>query len=606
MTEPRLVGNRYELGALLGYGGMAEVHLGRDIRLGRQVAVKVLRVDLARDPSFQTRFRREAQSAGGLNHPAIVAVYDTGEDQTPEGNVPYIVMEYVDGRTLRDVLSSEGRLEPNRAMEIVGEVCAALDFSHRHGIVHRDIKPANVMITKTGAVKVMDFGIARALADDQATVTQTAAVIGTAQYLSPEQARGEPVDARSDVYSTGCLLYELVTGHPPFQGDSPVAVAYQHVRESATVPSAVNPAVPRSLDSIVMKALAKNPLNRYQSAADMRADLQRAIADRPVVAEPVLNDDERTQLISRSGGTGPDSGVVRLSEGYDDRESSRRTALIWVAIVVALLLVIGGTAYALVSSGGKDKAAKVTMVTVPTLVGVKSTQVAALVTTSQLQLAADPEQVNTCADATVLVGQVCTQDPPANTVVAQNTPVTVTIYIGPQTATVPFLVGKTLDAAIAAIDKLQLTPDPQPINNSAPVNQIVKQDPDGGTLKLGSKVTLYYSTGKVKIPDVAGLSDSAARSKLNLAGFLKLAPTDGSDPNTDPAKTGKVSRTDPATGSTVDPNTTTVTIYLWSKPPLPSCGPTTTPTTGASTSPPVPPTSPTPTSPTPTVSPTCT
>ena len=235
MTQPRLVGGRYELGELIGYGGMAEVHRGRDTRLGRDVAIKVLRPDLARDPSFLNRFRREAQSAAGLNHPSIVAVYDTGQDTAPDGtSQPYIVMEFVEGRTLRDILKAEGRLPARRAMEIAADVCGALDFSHRAGLIHRDVKPANVMITASGAVKVMDFGIARAVADNGATVTQTANVIGTAQYLSPEQARGETVDARSDVYSTGCLLYELVTGVPPFQGDSPVAVAYQHVRPGRT------------------------------------------------------------------------------------------------------------------------------------------------------------------------------------------------------------------------------------------------------------------------------------------------------------------------------------------------------------------------------------
>ena len=216
-----LFGDRYQVGDTLGFGGMSEVHRGRDLRLGRDVAIKVLRADLARDPSFQARFRREAQNAASLNHPAIVAVYDTGETTGEAGTVPYIVMEYVDGDTLRDVLKKEGPLPPRRAMEIVADICAALDFSHRHGIVHRDIKPANVMLNRAGAVKVMDFGIARAVADGQATMTATAAVIGTAQYLSPEQARGEAVDARSDVYATGCVLYELLTGAPPFTGDSP-------------------------------------------------------------------------------------------------------------------------------------------------------------------------------------------------------------------------------------------------------------------------------------------------------------------------------------------------------------------------------------------------
>ena len=219
MTQPRMVGGRYELGELIGYGGMAEVHRGRDTRLNREVAIKVLRADLARDQTFLNRFRREAHSAAGLNHPSIVSVYDTGEDVAADGTaIPFIVMEFVEGRTLRDILRAEGPLPPRRAMEITADICSALDFSHRNGIIHRDIKPANVMITQAGAVKVMDFGIARAVADTSATVTQTANVIGTAQYLSPEQARGESVDARSDVYSTGCLLYELVTGVPPLPG----------------------------------------------------------------------------------------------------------------------------------------------------------------------------------------------------------------------------------------------------------------------------------------------------------------------------------------------------------------------------------------------------
>src|SRR3954451_9488782 len=259
MTQPRLVGDRYELGELIGYGGMAEVHRGRDSRLNRDVAIKVLRAELARDPSFLNRFRREAHSAAGLNHPSIVAVYDTGEDVTHDGaSQPFIVMEFVEGRTLRDIVKAEGKLPVRRAMEIVADVCAALDFSHRNGIIHRDIKPANVMITPTGAVKVMDFGIARAVADNSATVTQTANVIGTAQYLSPEQARGESVDPRSDVYSTGCLLYELITGVPPFQGDSPVAVAYQHVREDPRAPPTVHPDIPRDGGRVGIKALAKN------------------------------------------------------------------------------------------------------------------------------------------------------------------------------------------------------------------------------------------------------------------------------------------------------------------------------------------------------------
>jgi len=291
-----LYANRYQAIDVIGCGTMSEVHRGQDKRLGRDVAIKVLRADLARDPSFQTRFRREAKNAAALNHPAIVAVYDTGDREAAAGIIPYIVMEYVDGDTLRGVLRTEGPPPPRRAIEIAAEICAALDFSHRHGIVHRDITPANVMLSRSGAVKVMDFGIARAVADGPANTTATA-VIGTAQYLSPEQARGETGDARSDLYATGCVLYEMLCGTPPFTGKSPVAVAYRHVREAPRPPSESRPGLPRDVDAIVLKALSKNPLNRYQTAAEMRVDLARAMSGRAVAATPLMSEDERTALM---------------------------------------------------------------------------------------------------------------------------------------------------------------------------------------------------------------------------------------------------------------------------------------------------------------------
>jgi beta-lactam-binding protein with PASTA domain/predicted Ser/Thr protein kinase len=286
--QPRRLGGRYELGAVLGRGGMAEVFMARDTRLGRTVAVKTLRADLSRDPTFQARFRREAQSAASLNHPAIVAIYDTGEDFENGISVPYIVMEYADGSTLRDLLHSGRRLLPERALEITAGVLQALDYSHRNGIIHRDIKPANIMLTRSGTVKVMDFGIARAMADNGMTMTQTAAVIGTAQYLSPEQAKGETVDARSDLYSTGCLMFELLTGRPPFVGDSPVAVAYQHVREEPQPPSSYDPEVSPAIDAVVLKSLAKSADQRYQSATEMRADIERVLDGRPTEAQTAV------------------------------------------------------------------------------------------------------------------------------------------------------------------------------------------------------------------------------------------------------------------------------------------------------------------------------
>src|SRR5579863_5149955 len=276
MTQPRLLGDRYELEGVVGRGGMAEVYRARDLRLDRVVAIKTLRTDLARDQTFQARFRREAQSAASLNNPSIVAVYDTGEDMSTGTPIPFIVMEYVDGKTVRELLNEGHRLLPERILEIVSGVLRALEYSHQAGIVHRDIKPGNVMVTRNGDIKVMDFGIARAMSDAQATMTQTAQVIGTAQYLSPEQARGERVDARSDLYSTGCLMYELLTGRPPFTGDSPVAIAYQHVRENPVPPSRLDPDMPPWADAIVLRAMAKSPNDRYQSAAEMQADIQRA------------------------------------------------------------------------------------------------------------------------------------------------------------------------------------------------------------------------------------------------------------------------------------------------------------------------------------------
>src|SRR6204780_4770064 len=346
MTQPRLLGGRYELDGVVGRGGMAEVYRARDIRLDRIVAVKTLREDLARDQTFQARFRREAQSAASLNHPSIVAVYDTGEDNSGSSHVPFIVMEYVDGRTIRDLLRANRRLLPERALEITDGILRSLDYSHRNGIVHRDIKPGNVMLNRQGEIKVMDFGIARATSDAQATMTQTAQVIGTAQYLSPEQARGERVDARSDLYSVGCLLYELLTGRPPFTGDSPVAIAYQHVRENPIPPSRVDPELPGWADPIVLRAMAKDPADRYQSAGEMRNDIQRAASGMPVSAPPTrLDNYPRTQRMG-TGAMMAGTTQIPAVEDYDyaggqydrgGRGGSRR----WIPWVLGLVGVLG-------------------------------------------------------------------------------------------------------------------------------------------------------------------------------------------------------------------------------------------------------------------------
>jgi eukaryotic-like serine/threonine-protein kinase len=574
MTTPRLLGSRYEIGETLGYGGMAEVHRGRDVRLGREVAVKVLRADLARDPSFQARFRREAQAAASLNHPAIVAVYDTGEEDV-YGNQPYIVMEYVEGRTLREVLKSEGRLMPRRAMEVVADVCAALDFSHRNGIVHRDVKPGNVMITRTGAVKVMDFGIARAVADNAATVTQTAAVIGTAQYLSPEQARGETVDARSDVYSTGVLLFELITGHPPFTGDSPVAVAYQHVRENAPPPSTINPDVPPELDAIVLKAMAKNPANRYQSAGEMRADLIRAINGRPVLAEPVMIEDEATTVLGGAGGgrTGmyPAAGYGTAA-GRHGQPPKRRSPWTWVAIVLACLLVLGLAAFTTAQLlGGESRE-----VQVPALVG--KTQADANRLLAEAGLVGD---FSTAPSTAQQKGKVISTDPAAGFALKEGDTVKVTVGGGPATIGVPDVVGLTYEDAAAQLKAVKLVPVPQEVNNDKTAGTVLATNPKpGAPATANQRVTVQVSNGRSALPDVVGKSDQEATAILNQAGWTSIRrqtqpPPDDFDP-------GTVFRTDPTAGSFVAKDAT-ITLFLAAEKPTP------TPTTP----------SPTPTSPSP-------
>src|SRR3954468_8508150 len=394
-TRKHILGGRYELGDVLGYGGMAEVHRGRDVRLGRDVAVKMLRSDLARDPTFQSRFRREAQSAASLNHPAIVAVYDTGEDVQDGVISPYIVMEYVEGRTLRQVLEAEGRLLPQRALEITALICTALDQAHRAGIVHRDVKPGNVMLTPGGDVKVMDFGIARAVTSTAATMTQTAAVIGTAHYLSPEQARGEHVDARSDVYSTGCLLYELLTGGPPFSGDSAVAVAYQHVREDPVPPSHVEPDVPPAVDAIVLKTLAKNPANRYQTAGELRADIERALAGRPVEATPVLTEDSALLMP-------PPATTVLLRQ--QQPRAGRAAAYVGLALATVAVFVIALLVARGLLSGGSSE------VNTPNVVGQNVDEARAILAGRGLGV----DEIHQEFSTKVAKGIIISQDPAAD------------------------------------------------------------------------------------------------------------------------------------------------------------------------------------------------
>ncbi|MEO7979441.1 MAG: Stk1 family PASTA domain-containing Ser/Thr kinase [Sporichthyaceae bacterium] len=560
---PEELGGRYEIGDLLGRGGMAEVHLGHDTRLGRSVAVKMLRPDFARDPSFQARFRREAHSAASLNHPSVVSVYDTGEDEYAGNPVPYIVMEYVEGSTLRDLLGSGRKLLPERAFEIVDGVLAALAYSHQQGIVHRDIKPANVMLTKSGDVKVMDFGIARAMDDMGATMTQTSAVIGTAQYLSPEQARGEHVDARSDLYSTGCLLFELLTGRPPFVGDSPVSVAYQHVREAPVSPSELDPDVPRSADAIVLKALAKDRTDRYQSADDMRRDIAAALAGRPVAAvvPPVP---AQTQAMSHTTvlpGTTTIPAVEgrRRAEPPRDARGGRVLGYVLLAIAVIAVFVIAALiAKSLIGGGGA------TQVTVPDVRGISVQQAQAKLEAEGLKLGQQSEQ----NDKNVAEGDVIDQSPETGNQVDEGSAVNLVVSSGVKETTVPTLVGLSLDQARQALREAGLElGDSSSKPSDQDRNTVIKVSPnEGETVPDGSRVDVTYASGNNRVPDVTGASESEARQKLQQEGFT--VGTSQEEESAD-ATPGTVLRSAPSAKSSARLGTT-VTLVIATAPPQPT------------------------------------
>ncbi|CAG7651750.1 Stk1 family PASTA domain-containing Ser/Thr kinase [Actinacidiphila bryophytorum] len=576
MEEPRRLGGRYELGSVLGRGGMAEVYLAHDTRLGRTVAVKTLRVDLARDPSFQARFRREAQSAASLNHPSIVAVYDTGEDYVDGISIPYIVMEYVDGSTLRELLHSGRKLLPERAMEMTVGILQALEYSHRAGIVHRDIKPANVMLTRTGQVKVMDFGIARAMGDSGMTMTQTAAVIGTAQYLSPEQAKGEQVDARSDLYSTGCLLYELLTVRPPFVGDSPVAVAYQHVREDPQPPSVFDPEVTPAMDAIVLKALTKDPDYRYQSADEMRADVEAALDGQPVAAAVAMGaagygyphgypDSAPTTALPPQAD--PHTSMLPPSReddggyGYDDRPDRRRqkksggasTALLVVAGVLVLIgaIFLGKSIF---SGHGAGSDAKV-----PNFVGKTFDESSTLAGNVDIKLVkGTPEFCNVDKDL------VCKQTPAADTAIPSDKTVTLILSKGAAPVAVPDVKNdKVADATtelrnagfdVKTEDQVSTTKDP---------GIVVGQNPAAGTKQpKGTVITLKVTVEpeKINVPDLTRFPEQGARDQLSNAGFTNVHVTRQSSDDPNFPNGTVISQTPPGGTSAAKDDTITLVI----------------------------------------------
>jgi eukaryotic-like serine/threonine-protein kinase len=580
MTQPRLLGGRYELDGVVGRGGMAEVYRARDIRLDRIVAIKTLRADLARDPIFQARFRREAQSAASLNHPSIVAVYDTGEDMASGVPVPYIVMEFVDGRTVRDLLQEGHRLLPERTLEIIDGVLRALDYSHQAGIVHRDIKPGNVMVTRNGDIKVMDFGIARAMSDAQATMTQTAQVIGTAQYLSPEQARGERVDARSDLYSAGCLLYELLTGRPPFTGDSPVAIAYQHVRENPVPPSRVDPDVPPWADAIVLKAMAKSPDDRYQTAADMRADLQRAASGMPVSAAPPtrLDNYPHTQRMGTSAMMAGTSQIPAVDDynyaGGDYRRERGGGGRRWIPWVLGLVLVIGviaGVAYYLLAGSGKTYA-------VPLVNGETVT-----LAKSQIKAAHLQSTVVDQASSTVPKNTVISSNPPQGNNEPANTVVTLYVSSGAGPVSVPNEVGQPATSAESALQaagfKVVTNSD---ATSTAAAGTVLSQSPSSGTALPGSTVTITISGGAVAVPPVVGDSQATATSILTNAGFVVVvSPGSGSAQY----QAGQVFAQQPSGGNAAKGSKVTIYVQTAASPPA-SATSSPTPTDGGSAPPP--------------------
>jgi beta-lactam-binding protein with PASTA domain/tRNA A-37 threonylcarbamoyl transferase component Bud32 len=579
MTQRRLLGGRYELDGIVGRGGMAEVYRARDIRLDRIVAVKTLREDLARDQTFQARFRREAQSAASLNHPSIVAVYDTGEDDTDGSHIPYIVMEYVDGRTLRDLLREDRRLLPERALEITDGVLRALDYSHRNGIVHRDIKPGNVMLTRDGKVKVMDFGIARAVSDAQATMTQTAQVIGTAQYLSPEQARGERVDARSDLYSTGCLLYELLTGRPPFLGDSPVAIAYQHVRENPVPPSRVDPEVPQWADAIVLRAMEKDPRDRYQSAAEMRADIQRALQGVPVAAPRTAAYGTATQRVGATAmATGAMAGYQYGrddDDGYPPEPTERRwlPIVLWIAGILVVLGVVGGVLYAILGGGSSGHA-------VPQVNGQTLTQAEKEITAAGLKYTVQKQP-----NPTVPKNIVISTSPPNGNVVPAGSQVVLVVSTGPKMVAVPNVKHQTVNQAQSALTAAGFQVNVQTDNNSTgSPGTVVKQDPTAGTkAKFGSTVTIFVPPNGSLVPAVVGDDYQVALGKLSNAGFSNINRVTVTNPN---VPNGTVVAQNPHSGQRVPANTQiTLSVVQNAATPSPTPTPTPTPTVSPTPSP---------------------
>jgi serine/threonine-protein kinase len=521
----RLLAGRYQVGELVGRGGMADVHSGIDTRLGRRVAIKLLKPSLANDPAFRTRFRREAQDAAKMAHPTIVRIFDAGEESIREPNgaetlIPFIVMEYVDGRLLKDVIA-EGPTAPTEASRIIAQVLTALEYSHRAGVVHRDIKPGNIMITASGQVKVMDFGIARAISDSAATIAETSAIVGTAQYFSPEQARGETVDARTDLYSTGVVFFELLTGRAPFRGDNPVAVAYQHVNSEAAPPSSINPAVSPAIDAVVLRSLAKDRFERYQSATEFRDDVESAAAGLVPVRKPVASNDFNATLfgVNPSSVAGSEATIRQLTVGADERVSrtQSRPPVAWIWAGIATMVVIIGAVVFWTFSLAPATLTTHVSIDVPNVVGQTYEDGSKSLTDNNLVA-----QKFTEVNKTVAEGVIIRTDPQAGTTVSPGLQVKVYVSLGETPVVVPDLTNMTEADAKAALTakKLVYGSTTSSYSPDIPAGIVIASDPAAGatattagkTIREGATVNLVVSNGLVQIPDVTGkpIADASA------------------------------------------------------------------------------------------------